>query len=345
MIEEFQSSLIEPFIPAVEFLFRYAASLWNQLLAVLRYPVTPTTRLHYLFLASSLLFAWIVFSRSRTRAGGESFRVLPAFARFLFPSSIWKDSSAWLDVRYFLVHMTLWVSAYGSLSLVVKQWVANHSLTLLASPGGTGPLFLTQNRFLGGIAYMFLMVVLADFLAYVIHYMQHRVPFLWEFHKVHHSATVMHPLTNYREHPVDNLLYNVGTSMLGGVLLGFSYFLFGRKFDMPTILGWNVMAFLFVFLAYNLRHSHIWLRWPGKWAYVFGCPAHHQVHHSCHPDHIDKNFAFMLPVWDVIFGTFCLPETNKDVKFGLGNGEERDYRSVVGLYLVPFRKLWARFAR
>ncbi len=50
----------------------------------------------------------------------------------------------------------------------------------------------------------------------------------------------------------------------------------------------------------------------------------------------------MLPVWDVIFGTFCLPETNKDVKFGLGNGEEADYNSVIGLYLVPFQKLWSK---
>ena len=49
----------------------------------------------------------------------------------------------------------------------------------------------------------------------------------------------------------------------------------------------------------------------------------------------------MFPVWDLIFGTYCLPETNKDVKFGLGNGEEQDFRSCLGMYAVPFRKLWA----
>ena len=45
------------------------------------------------------------------------------------------------------------------------------------------------------------------FLAYELgywlnHYVPHRVPFLWEFHKVHHSATVLTPLTNFRVHPV-----------------------------------------------------------------------------------------------------------------------------------------------
>ena len=324
MIESLLSSLFDAVIEMADIIIYVIGKLWIQLKGVIQYPLTPTTRLYYVFLASSLMFAWLVYSKSETGDLTKSPRSLTAFAKYLFPASIWNKTSAWLDVRYFIVHLTLWVSAYGSLSLVVKQWVANNSVNLLVSPAYDGPVWATQNLFLGGIIYMLVLMILADFLAFLIHYMQHKISFLWEFHKVHHSATVMHPLTNYREHPVDNLLYNIVNSALGGVLLGLSYFLFGQKFSPPAILGWNVLAFVFIFLAYNLRHSHIWLRWPGKLIYVFGCPAHHQVHHSCHPDHIDKNFAFMLPIWDVIFGTFCWPETNKDVKFGLGKGEEND---------------------
>jgi sterol desaturase/sphingolipid hydroxylase (fatty acid hydroxylase superfamily) len=325
-----------------DYLLVLVARLWAELKMVILYPFTPSTRIYVLFLASSLLFAWVVFSKSQRGGLRGASGKLGAFARFLFPASVWKSSSAWLDVRYFVVHMTLWISAYGALSIAIKQWTAEGLMNTLATPGAFVPLWPTDNLFVGGFVYMIVLIVLADFAAYLVHYLQHKIPFLWEFHKVHHSASVMHPLTNFREHPVDNLAYNIVNSTLAGVILGMSIFLFGRKFDQPSILGWNILGFAFTFLAYNLRHSHIWLRWPGKLVYVFGCPAHHQVHHSCHPDHIDKNFAFMLPVWDVLFGTFCLPETNKDVKFGLGNGEESDYKSVFGLYLVPFRKLWAR---
>ena len=107
--------------------------------------------------------------------------------------------------------------------------------------------------------------------------------------------------------------------------------------ETPTICGLALSAFLFNSLGYNLRHSHIWLRWPGKWVYVFGCPAHHHIHHSCYPEHIDKNLAFLFPVWDVLFGTFCLPNDNSQVKFGLGGNQEAVYTTCLGLYVLPLK--------
>ncbi len=86
--------------------------------------------------------------------------------------------------------------------------------------------------------------------------------------------------------------------------MGLSYKLLGYLPSMPVLLGVPVLMFMFNLLGYNLRHSHIWLRWPGKWAMIFGSPAHHQIHHSCHPDHIDKNFAFMFPS-----GMYCSKPT------------------------------------
>jgi len=315
--------------------------LWGQAEAVLRYPLNVSQRIHFLYLASAVIFALFVFTRlGRNRGGGPAFH-LSEFLEFLFPKTVWKDPSAWLDVRYFFFHNFIWVSVFGTLGVAVTQWSTLHTTEFLLARSGGQPVWFTDNYFLGGIVYMFLLLLAIDFTAYVIHYLQHKIPLLWAFHKVHHSATVLHPLTNYREHPIDNVAYIVGVGTMTGVVGGFSNYLFGGIFRLPTIMGLAALAFAFNFLAYNLRHSHIWLRWPGGLSYVFGSPAHHQVHHSYHPDHIDRNFAFMFPVWDLIFGTWCLPKTNKDVKFGLGNGEEGDFRSCIGLYLVPFRKLLA----
>ena len=144
------------------------------------------------------------------------------------------------------------------------------------------------------IAFALASPMVLDFLAFLTHYFQHKVPALWEFHKIHHSAEVLHPLSNYREHPVDNIVYATVLGIGSGLVLGTFQFLFGVtpiKLLVP-VLGISLIAFAFNFLAYNLRHSHIWVRWPGILAYVFGCPAHHQIHHSCKRHHINKNFAF-----------------------------------------------------
>ena len=114
-----------------------------------------------------------------------------------------------------------------------------------------------------------------------------------------------------------------------------SYKFLGHTPEMPEVLGLQVLAFGFNILGYNLRHSHIWLKWPGVWSKILPSPAHHHVHHSYHPNHINKNFAFLFPIWDVIFRTYHLPETNKDVKFGIAENHEVEYKSCLGIYFVP----------
>ena len=68
------------------------------------------------------------------------------------------------------------------------------------------------------------------------------------------------------------------------------------------------------------------------------CSFHHHVHHSYYPAHVNKNFAFMFPIWDILFGTFQVPRTNDDVVFGLGD-EDEEFTSCFGLYWTPFREL------
>jgi sterol desaturase/sphingolipid hydroxylase (fatty acid hydroxylase superfamily) len=193
--------------------------------------------------------------------------------------------------------------------------------------------------------YMIGMFAFVDFVSYAIHYMQHRVPFLWEFHKVHHSLEVMHPLSNYREHPIDNIAYAVGTGAAYGLIMGLASRLVGYVPGMPELLGIPLIMFAFNILGYNLRHSHVWLRWPGRWSMVFGSPAHHHIHHSYHPDHVNRNFAFIFPFWDVLFGTYAMPETNEDVRFGISDTYVGEYKTCLGLYFIPFRNAWRRFSK
>jgi sterol desaturase/sphingolipid hydroxylase (fatty acid hydroxylase superfamily) len=312
-----------------------ANGVGRNVVRVLAYPFNPDERIYGPYLLTSLVAALGVYAVSRrlpTGVVGQGHQL----REFLFPSAIWRTRSAWLDVRYFFLHQILRVFLYGAFAAATTAWAFGVAAPLLG---------LTTNGMVGArpaswgveLGYAFLSVALLDLVAYVLHYGQHRIPLLWEFHKVHHSARVMHPLTNYREHPVDNLLYAAVLASCTGVTMAVVFAALGYVPRTPTIGGVGVFAVAFNALGYNLRHSHIWLRWPGPLVYVFGSPAHHQVHHSYHPTHINTNFSFMFPVWDLLCGTFHMPSTNADVKFGLGEEGDEELTSCLRLYWVPFR--------
>lgn len=318
-------------------------SFFEHVRNVLMYPFDPVNRIYYVYLCSSVLIAFWIYVRNRKNTSevlGEK-----SFVGFLFPKKVWRHPSAWLDVRYFFFHMFighfLMIGLSAAAAALSYYWASggfsiNEAAPAQSLEGWTGAGIT--------VAYMAVLFLVADFLGFFAHYLQHKIPLLWQFHKVHHSAEVMHPISNFREHPIDNFFYNILIGLGGGAITGFTFRILGYHPNLPVILGVPVFMFLFNFAGYNLRHSHIWLRWPGVWSKVFPSPAHHHVHHSCHPDHLDKNFAFMFPFWDVVFGTYVMPEDNRDVKFGVtekDNGLRLD--SCLKLYVLPFQDAWRLF--
>jgi sterol desaturase/sphingolipid hydroxylase (fatty acid hydroxylase superfamily) len=291
---------------------------------VLMMPFDAESRIFVLYLVTSALFALFVF------------------LAFLFPKSVWKHPSAWLDVRYFFFHRItghFFVTGGGVFATIAVFWLLTGGDGFSASANTS--VLTGWAGFAASVGFVIVATIVADFTAFYVHYLQHKIPVLWQFHKVHHSAEVMHPLSNYREHPIDNLAYTLTTGATYGVVLAFAAHTIGYVPETLSLLGAPIFMFLFNFTGYNLRHSHVWLRWPGRWSMIFPSPAHHQVHHSCHPDHLDKNFAFLFPVWDLLFGCYVMPEDNRDVKFGVTEKDRgQDLNSCLNLYFLPFRDAW-----
>ncbi len=311
--------------------------------SVVLLPTSPSSRIFALYLLTSALFALFVYLRMRATDRAR----YGSFVKFLFPASVWRHPSAWLDVRYFFFHQL--IGHFLLLSVGIASSVATFQLLTGLGSYDQATASATLTGWKGAAlasGFMIVSFVLSDFIGFLMHYLQHKVPFLWQFHKVHHSAEVMHPLSNFREHPMDNLVYMVTIGLGYGAVTAASVHVVGYIPAIPLLMGAPVLMFLFNVTGYNLRHSHVWLRWPGVWSKVFPSPAHHHVHHSCHPDHLDKNFAFMLPVWDVIFGCYVMPEDNRDVKFGVTEKDKgHELNSCMKLYFVPVRDAWRVLTR
>lgn len=179
--------------------------------------------------------------------------------------------------------------------------------------------------------------VVSDFTRYWLHRLLHMIPWLWEFHKVHHSAKVLTPMTFYRVHPVENLLFGFRYALSIGVVSGVFMYLFGAFVGIVEVVGANLFVYLFALAGSNLRHSHIKLGYPKMVENILISPYQHQLHHSAAYTH--KNFGGYLAVWDKAFGTHQSSQGIDIKKIGL---ETKNFETMTDILLVPFQKLVKR---
>lgn len=160
-------------------------------------------------------------------------------------------------------------------------------------------------------------VLLSDLLIYWGHRLQHNVPFLWRFHKVHHSAEHLDWLAAHREHPLDTV-YTVGLINLPAFLLGF---------PLETIAG--LIAFRGVWAIYI--HSNV--RLPiGPLRMLIGAPELHHWHHD--RDRNAGNYANISPLMDLLFGTYRCPD-HEPAAFGIEEATPKGYVGQLVGPLVP----------
>ncbi len=235
--------------------------------------------------------------------------------RALLPKALLTGRSARTDWGFLLLNGAIGPMIFGA-AILSHQSVAGlvgHSLG--QSFGLNAPTALPQLA-IGAI------MSIALFLAYEFgywldHWLCHHVPALWAFHKVHHSAETLSPVTNFRVHPVDTLLFYNIVAVTTGVTSGVFVWALGGAATPLTLGSVNVVMIGFVFLLLHLQHSQLWIALPGRAGRWILSPAHHQLHHSSNPDHFNSNYGNGLAIWDALFGTLRRPDARKpSLRFG-----------------------------
>lgn len=288
-------------------------------------------RLYWLYLLATVLWATLWYLRAWYKRN--------PFAK---KGSIWHDywwhKSARLDYGYFV---GIWL-------LQAILLPPSIDFTLYFSQQFTAILqhyFMPPNQQDWTIwaimaCYTIFLFTFGEFSRYWLHRKLHTTAWLWAFHKAHHSAEVLTPITYYRVHPVEKLLFGIRYIFSVGMVTGFSQWLFAGRLDMGTILGANALVFIFSMVGGNLRHSHIYLRYP-KWLEIwFLSPAQHQMHHTNH--FASRNYGGYLGIWDKLFGTFAsselLPEKPKN--YGFHKKLSKNYQTMSGFLGQPFVDCW-----
>ena len=287
------------------------------------YLIDPNQRIYWLYAGISLLMAMGIFYVKK----------LPL--KTLLSPGIWWHQSAQHDYAIFIINRFLKAFGIVPVLFMMAPVAISFSSYLEQLFGAPSPTSL-PNWLIITIFTMILFIV-DDFTRFLLHYVLHKVPFLWEFHKVHHSAKVLTPMTIYRSHPVESLLYGMRMALSQGIAVGISYYWFGATISMFDVLGANVFVFAFNVMGSNLRHSHVWLSWGPSLEKWFISPAQHQIHHSDKRIHIDCNFGSALAIWDRIFQCLIYAHSVKhpnQLNFGLGKSFTQ-HNSLISIYVSP----------
>ncbi len=301
------------------------------------YFIETTGRLYWVYLLSAALIG--AFSILYRNFLDGNFSWQKSF-REIFDFSHWKTESSVTDFKYYFVESILF-ALFFSWFVLNTAAVSVFVYRILFFFFGVGPKL--NPTLAVNIIYTLIFLLAYDFGKYVIHRWLHTYPLLWEFHKFHHSAASLNPITVYRVHPVESILLNTVSSLLSGTVSGVFVFLFPGV-SMYSFLGVNFGIFLF-HLYSNLRHSQVWISFPYWLSLIILSPAQHQIHHSNEPEHSHSNFGVIFSFWDYFGNSLYIPEKKEDLKFGLPRmTNPSDYTNILRILCIPFYKGWRLIA-
>lgn len=177
-----------------------------------------------------------------------------------------------------------------------------------------------------GVIEGLLAILLLDAWTYAWHRMNHRIPFLWRFHRVHHSDPHMDVTTATRFH--------IGEIVLSSVL----------RIPLILVLGIGIgqlaLYEVLMFAVVQFHHANIGVsdRWDRLLRLLIVTPYMHKVHHSRWQPETDSNYSSLLSIWDRLFRSFRINEKPETIQLGLDEFNADRFQTLGGLLKIPLAR-------
>jgi len=164
--------------------------------------------------------------------------------------------------------------------------------------------------------------------AYLVHFIQHKVTWMWKFHLVHHSDMNVDVTTGLRHHPGETV-FRIIFTIIGVFVSGAS---------IGMVMLYQSLSVLFA----HITHANINI--PKKidsiLSYVLVTPNMHKIHHHYEMPLTDSNYGNIFSIWDRLFNTFSFINKQKSVVYGIDTYMDKSETNNLGTLLsIPFKKL------
>lgn len=254
----------------------YAAYLWNEI-------THPHPKSYLVWLVGVSLFFFLLELARPWRSDQPKLR-----------KDFWLDAF-YMFFNFFLFSLVIYNAASDVAVHFFRDLLASVGVeNLVAIEVGSWPVW----------AQLLTLFLVRDFVQWNVHRLLHRVPFLWGFHKVHHSVEQMGFAAHLRYHWMETVVYRT-LEYLPLALIGFGIDDF-------------FIVHIFTLAVGHFNHSNF--RLPlGPLKYIFNNPQMHIWHHAKNlPEGRPHgmNYGLTLSLWDYLFGTACIPEDGRDIPLG-----------------------------
>ena len=286
--------------------------------------VQPDKRVYWLHLLVAALIVVGVWARGSRKK---------SLLKLFFDPALWLHPSAREDYGLFLLRGIFRVVVFAPFALGAVSLAAGLAFRLQETFGT--PSFTGISHGAAIAIFTVALFAIEDFSRFLFHFAAHRWGWLWEFHKVHHSAEVLTPLTLYRVHPLELVMNRTRGTLTTAAVAGVLCWVFPGKIQGLEILGVDALGFLWSTAGANLRHSHVWVSYGSRMEHWLISPAQHQIHHSVEPRHHERNFGTALAVWDRLFGTLYVTAGREVLRMGLSPQDRTHGRGIIRLIVEP----------
>jgi sterol desaturase/sphingolipid hydroxylase (fatty acid hydroxylase superfamily) len=216
----------------------------------------------------------------------------------------------------------------GGLRLVLSKLlspVKNACIIMLVNVAGGGWIHLRSDGWWFLLSFIVLVVAI-DFWTYLVHRAQHKFAVLWAMHSLHHSAEALTMVTGARHFWLEDPLISAAFPLVAIV------------FKVPPEMATPITLFCFL-VGEGMAHLNLRVS-LGRFALCIQNPQYHRIHHSVEPQHQDKNFCKLLPLFDVIFGTAWWPGKDEFPMTGLAGEKATGFLDGI-IWPVRQRLSWA----
>lgn len=235
----------------------------------------------------------------------------------VFRKDFWLDTF-YMFFNFFLLNLIVLIALSNSAALVFDDILGLFGLSI-----DNFQLFDVDALPLW--AGLFIFFIVSDFVQWNTHRLLHRTPFLWNFHKVHHSVKEMGFAAHLRYHWMEPILYKsllyIPIAIIGG-------------FDAQHV----AIVHFFALTVGHLNHAN--LGWDyGVLKYVFNNPKMHIWHHAkVLPKHTKYgvNYGLTLSIWDYLFKTDHVPYDGRDIELGF-DGDETFPKNFLAQEIYPLK--------
>ncbi len=264
----------------------------NWLEAVTDWLFDPAVRTHFAYWLPALLMAFW-WAKRQWPARQAPFKQLGQLSYWWNPSTRQDYALILFNRTLFAVLGITWLLLTFKVSLLVfNAW---KHFALPTEPGSLGNSAVIIS------CYTLVVFLIDDASRFLLHWAMHKSDWLWRLHQVHHSATVLTPLSTLRIHPLESVLYQIRGALVHGTAAGSAFFFLGFTPNSWQIWGATIWIIAFNALGANLRHSPIKLSY-GKLENWLISPSQHQAHHGVTT--MNNNYGSILAIWDRMAGSW-----------------------------------------